>query len=156
VKEFAGSDDAWPEEGATMQNIAAQQLWDAKTLKDVLERKKMALLDQDWELAKAAAVRRVSNAVEHYAVCRSAACRRARRCVGNKAPCRRLSEHELKPEEMHRLVEGLYIAIQQERRAAAYERRPPRVSEAVTNYRPWAAPSSSPGLTGRPSNRERR
>jgi hypothetical protein len=142
VKEFAGSNDACLEKGATMQNFTAQQLWDTKYLKDVLqaglERQKMARSEQDWKLAVTEAVRRVSNAVEHYAVCRSAACRRARRCVGNTIPCTLLSERELKPGEMQRLVNSLYVRIQQERRAAAYERRPPCVTGAVANYKPWA------------------
>jgi hypothetical protein len=141
-----------------MQNFTAQP-WDAKTLKDVgqagLERRQMAQFEQDWNLAVAEAVRRVSNAVEHHAVCRSAACRRARRCVGNTIPCTLLLERESKPGETHPLVKRLYVRIQLERRAAAYERRPPCVTGAVADYRPWAAPSSSPGLTGRPSNRGR-
>ena len=124
-----------------MQNFTAQQLWDAKYLKDVLqaglERQKMAQFEQDWNLAVVEAVRRVSNAVEHYAVCRSAACRRARRCVGNTVPCTLLSERELKPGEMQRLVKSLYVRIQQERRAAVREGRPPRVTDAVANYKPW-------------------
>jgi hypothetical protein len=160
VKEFAGSDDACLKKGATMQNSTAQQLWDAKCLKDVLQaglqRQKTAQFAQDWSLAVDEAVRRVSNAAGHHAVCRSAACRRARRCVGNTIPCTLLSERELKPGKMQQLINRLYVQIQLERRTAAYERRPPRVTDAVTNYRPWAAPSSSPGLTGRPSNRERR
>ena len=142
-----------------MQNFTAQQLWDTKTLKDVLqaglERQKMAQFKQDWDLAVAEAVRRVSNAVEHYAVCQSAACCRARRCVGNTIPCTLLLERELQSEKMQRLLKGLYIRIQQERRAAAYERRPPCITGALANTKPWTAPSSSPGLTGRPSNRER-
>jgi hypothetical protein len=142
-----------------MQNFTAQQLWDAKTLKDVgqagLERQRMAQAEQDWNLAVTEAVRRISNAVEHYAVCRSAACRRARRCVGNTIPCTLLSERELQSGKMQRLAKSFYVRIQQERRAAAYERRPPRVTGAVANYKPWTAPSSSPGSTGRPSNRER-
>ena len=144
-----------------MQNITAQQLWDVEYLKDCfqegLERRKTALSEQDWKLAKMEAAQRVSNAVEHYAVCRSAACRRARRCVGNKAPCRRLSETESRPAEWRRLVEGLYVRIQQERRAAAFERRPPCVTSAVKDYRPWRnelevmLSLSSQGLTGRSS-----
>jgi hypothetical protein len=159
VKEFAGSDDACLEEGATMQNSTAQQLWDTKTLKDLaqagLERQKMARFEQDWNLAVAEAVRRVSNAVEHYAVCRSAACRRARRCVGNTVPCTLLLERELQSGKMQRLLKSLYVRIQLERRAAVREGRPPCITGAVANYKPRAAPSSSPGLTGRPSNRER-
>jgi hypothetical protein len=143
VKEFAGSDDACLEEGATMQNFTAQQLWDVDYLKGCqqagLERRKTAQFEQDWSLAVAEAVRRVSNAVEHYAVCRSAACRRARRCVGNTIPCTLLSESELKPGEMQRLINRLYVRIQQERRAAAYERRPPCVTGAVADYRPWTS-----------------
>jgi hypothetical protein len=126
-----------------MQNTTAHQFWDVNYLKDVLqaglERKRMAQFEQDWILAEMEAVRRVSNAVEHYVACRSAACRRARRCVGNKAPCKRLSERELKPGEMYGLVEGLYIRIQQERRAAVYEGRPPCVAAAVANYQPWTS-----------------
>jgi hypothetical protein len=136
VKEFAGGDDAWPDAGATMQNITA--LWDMEYLKDCfqeeLERRKTALFEQDWKLAEMEAARRVSTAVEHYTVCRSARCRRARRCVGNKALCKRASESELKPAELQRLVERLYIRIQQERRAAAYEGRPPCVTAAATSY----------------------
>jgi hypothetical protein len=124
-----------------MQNPTAQ-LWDTKTLNDVLqaglERQKTAQFEQDWNLAVTEAVRRVSNAVEHYAVCRSAACRRARRCVGNTVPCTLRSERELKPGQMQRLVKSLYVRIQQERRAAAYGRRPPCVAGAVANYKPWA------------------
>jgi hypothetical protein len=125
-----------------MQNSTAQ-LWDTKTLKDVLqaglERQKMAQFEQDWNLAVAEAVRRISNAVEHYAVCRSAACRRARRCVGNTIPCTLLSERELEAGKMQRLVKSFYVRIQQERRAAVHEGRPPRVTDAVANYRPWTS-----------------
>src|ERR1700709_1199415 len=114
-----------------MQNFAAQP-WDVKTLKDALqtglERQEMAQFKQDWNLAVAETVRRVSNAVEHYAVCRSAACRRARRCVGNTIPCTLLSEREWKAEKMQRLVKSLYVRIQQERRAAVHEGRPPCVT----------------------------
>jgi hypothetical protein len=124
-----------------MRNVSTQQLWDVDYLKgcqqEGLARRKTAQFEQDWSLAVAEAVRRVSNAVEHYAVCRSAACRRARRCVGNTTPCTLLSERELKPGEMQRLIKSLYVRIQQERRAAAYERRPPRVTDAVTNYKRW-------------------
>ena len=126
-----------------MRNITTQQLWDVDYLKgcqqDGLERRKTAQFEQDWNLAVAEAVRRVSNAVEHHAVCRTAACRRARRCVGNTIPCTLLSERELKPGEMDRLIKRLYVRIQQERRAAAYEGRPPRVTDAVANYRPWTS-----------------
>ena len=123
-----------------MQNSTAQ-LWDTKTLKDVLqaglERQKMAQAEQDWNLAVTEAVRRVSNAVAHHAVCRSAACRRARRCVGNTVPCTLLSERE--PGKMQGMVKSLYVRIQQERRAAAYERRPPCVTGAVATTKPWAS-----------------
>ena len=126
-----------------MQNFTAQQLWDVDYLKGCLEdglaRRKTAQFEQDWSLAVTEAVRRVSNAVEHYAVCRSAACRRARRCVGNTVPCTLLSERELQSGKMQRLVKSFYVRIQQERRAAAYERRPPCVTDAVTNYRPWTS-----------------
>jgi hypothetical protein len=142
-----------------MQNFTAQQLWDTKVLKEVLqaglERHKKAQFKQDRSLAVEEAVRRVSNAVQHHAACRTAACRRARRCVGNTIPCTLLFERELKPGEMDRLIDRIYVRIQQERRAAASERRPPCVAAPVRSYRPGAAPSSSPGLTGRPSNRGR-
>ena len=122
-----------------MQNFTTQ-LWDAKTLNDVvqagLERQKTAQFEQDRNLAVTEAVRRVSNAVEHHAVCRTAACRRARRCVGNTIPCTLLSEREWKSGKWQRLVESFYVRIQQERRAAVREGRPPRVTDAVANYRP--------------------
>jgi hypothetical protein len=125
-----------------MQNFTAQ-FWDAKYLNDVgqaaLERQKMAQSEQDWNLAVTEAVRRVSNAADHYAVCQSAACRRARRCVGNTIPCTLLLERESKPGETHPLVKRLYVRIQQERRAAAHERRPPCVTGALTNYKPWTS-----------------
>jgi hypothetical protein len=149
-----------------MKNITAPPLWDVEYLKsrlqEELEAQKTAQCEQDWKLAEIEAARRLSNAVEHHAACRSAACRRARRCVGNKAPCRRLSKSELKPGDFEELVERLYLRMQQERRAAADEGRPPCVAAAAANYRPWrsrvadAAASSSPGLTGQPSIRERR
>ncbi len=124
-----------------MHNITAHQFWDVDYLKGQfqagMERRKKAQFEQDWKLAVTEAVQRVSNAVEHHAACRTAACRRARRCVGNTIPCTLLSERELKPGQMQRLIEGLYVRIQQERRAAAYERRPPCVTGAVANYRPW-------------------
>ena len=126
-----------------MPNIAAHQFWDVDYLKGRfqagLQRHKKAQFKQDWNLAVAEAVQRVSNATKHYAVCRTAACRRARRCVGNTIPCTLLSERELKPGEMERLIERIYVRIQQERRAAAYERRPPCVADAVANYKPWAS-----------------
>jgi hypothetical protein len=40
---------------------------------------------------------------------------------------------------MQQLIDRLYVRIQLERRAAAYERRPPRVTDAVANYKPWAS-----------------
>jgi hypothetical protein len=126
-----------------MRNLTTQHLWDVEYLKgclqEGLEIRKTAQFDQDWKVAETEAVRRLSNAVEHYAVCRSAACRRARRCVGNTVPCRRLSEREMRPGEMQGLAERLYKRIQQERRAAAYEGRPPRVNDAVVNYRRGAS-----------------
>jgi hypothetical protein len=109
-----------------MQDFTAQP-WDAKTLKDALqaglERQKMAQFKQDWNLAVVEAVRRVSNAVEHH--------------VGNTIPCTLLSEREWTHGKMPRLVKSFYVRIQQERRAAVHERRPPRVTGAVANYRPW-------------------
>ena len=96
-----------------MPNVSTQQLWDVDYLKgcqqEGLERRKTAQFEQDWSLAVAEAVRRVSNAAEHHAVCRTAACRRARRCVGNTIPCTLLSERELKPGEMQRLINSLYV-----------------------------------------------
>jgi hypothetical protein len=139
VKEFAGSDDACLDEGATMQNFTTQP-WDTKVLKDVeqaiLERQKTAQFKQDSNVAVAEAVRRVSNAVEHYAVCRSAACRRARRCVANTVPCTLLFERELKPGEMQRMINRFYVRIQQERRAAAWRHQRLDVLVPVTRKLP--------------------
>jgi hypothetical protein len=122
-----------------MRNTTMHQLWDVEylngCLREGLARRKTAQFEQDWKLAVMEAVRRVSNAAEHYAACRSAACRRARRCVGNTVPCTLLSERELKPGKMQGLVARLYVRLQQERRAAASEGRPPRVTDAVTNYK---------------------
>ena len=57
-----------------MQNFTAQ-FWDAKTLNDLLqaglERQKTAQFEQDRNLAVTEAVRSVSNAFEHYAVCQT-------------------------------------------------------------------------------------
>src|SRR3954463_9504750 len=53
AEQFAGSDDACLDEGATMQNFTAQP-WDAKTLSDALqeglERQKTARFKHDWNL----------------------------------------------------------------------------------------------------------
>ena len=126
-----------------MRNVNTQQLWDVDYLKgcqqEGLARRKTAQFEQDWNLAVIETVRRLSNAVEHYAVCRSAACRGARRCVGNTIPCTLLSERELQAGKMQRLVKSLYVRIQQERRAAAYEGRPPCVTGAVTSNKPWTS-----------------
>ena len=123
-----------------MRNLSTQQLWDVDYLKgcqqEGLARRKTAQFEQDWSLAVAEAVRRVSNAVEHHAVCRTAACRRARRCVGNTIPCTLLSERELQAGKMQQLIKSFYVRIQQERRAAAYEGRPHCVTDAVADYRP--------------------
>ena len=116
-----------------MQNFIAQP-WDTKTLKDALqaglERQKTAQFKQDWNLAVTEAVQRISNAVGHHAVCRTAACRRARRCVGNTIPCTLLSERELQSEKMQRLLKGLYVQNpagaprrRSGRPAASYDRR---------------------------------
>jgi hypothetical protein len=40
---------------------------------------------------------------------------------------------------MQRLIKSFYVRIQQERRAAATERRPPCVTDAVANYQPWTS-----------------
>jgi len=135
VKVFAGSDDAWPDEGVIMNNITAP-FWDSEFLKgrlqEGLERNQEAQFEQDWKLAETEAVRRLANAVGYPVSCRSARCRRARRCAGSEEPCKQLWERELNPAEMQQLIEKLYVRIQQERRAAAHEGRPPRVHDALT------------------------
>jgi hypothetical protein len=117
-----------------MQNITAP-FWDSEFLKDRLqeglERNTTAQFEQDWKLAEAEAVRRLAYAVGYPVSCRSARCRRARCCVGSEEPCKQLWKSELRPEEMQRLVEKLYVQIQQERRAAVHEGRPPRVHDAA-------------------------
>ena len=83
-------------------------------------RQDLGQFDQDWQRARAEAVRDLANDLEHHGVCRSARCRRARRCAGTNADCRRLAERELQPEELQPLAEEVYLRLQQERRAAAY------------------------------------
>src|ERR1044071_3998888 len=78
VKQFAGSDDAWPGEGDTMQNIAAQHLWDVQFLKDRRQAGLERQFDQDWERARTEALRDLANDMEHHCVCRSARGRRSR------------------------------------------------------------------------------
>jgi hypothetical protein len=135
VKAFAGSDDARPEQGATMQNITAQ-FWDSESLKgylqEGLERQKTAQFEQDWKRAEIEAAQRISTAADFPLMCRSPRCRRARRCAGTTAPCKGVWKSELKPAERERLVEEAYVRIQQERRAAVIEGRPPRLHDALT------------------------
>jgi hypothetical protein len=118
-----------------MPNITAP-FWDVEFLNDRLQQEpqpdRTAQFEQDWKLAESEAVRRASNAVEHAVICRSPRCRRARHCVGNEALCRRLGETELGPAGFEGMVEKLYARIQQERRAAVREGRPPRLHDAVT------------------------
>jgi hypothetical protein len=118
-----------------MPNITAP-FWDVEFLNDRLQQEpqpdRTAQFEQDWKLAEIEAVRRVSNAVEYPVMCRSPRCRRARRCVGNEALCKQLAETELGPVDVQGLVEKLYARIQQERRAAVREGRPPRLHDAVT------------------------
>ena len=117
-----------------MANITAP-FWDVEFLKgrlqEGLERNTVAQFEQDWELAKTEAVRRLAFACGHPVSCRSARCRRARRCVGSEAPCKELWKSEQTPWEWQQLVEKLYAQIQQERRAAVHEGRPPRVADAA-------------------------
>ena len=120
VKQFAGSDDARPDGGETMQNIAAQHFWDVQFLKDRQQAGLERQFDQDWERARTEALRDLANDMEHHCGCRSARCRRARRCVGTDADCRRRAERELQPEELQQEAEEVYLRLQQERRAAAY------------------------------------
>jgi hypothetical protein len=103
-----------------MQNIAAQHLWDVQFLKDHQRAGLERQFDQDWQRARAQAIRDLANDLEHHCVCRSARCRRARRCAGTDADCRRQAERELQPEELQQLAEEVYLCLQQERRAAAY------------------------------------
>jgi hypothetical protein len=123
-----------------MKNITMQPIWDADCLKKcehaAMARMKTAQFAEDQERALTEAARRVSNAIGQYFECRSARCRRARRCVSNQAFCTLVFARELEPEEMQRSVGKAYLRIQQERRTAAYERRPPLVTDAVTNYKP--------------------
>jgi hypothetical protein len=118
-----------------MPNITAQ-FWDVEFLKDRMQEEpqpdRMAQFEQDWKLAGIEAVRRVSNAVEYPVNCRSPRCRRARRCVDHEALCKQLAETELGPAGLQGMVEKLYARIQQERRAAVREGRPPRLHDAVT------------------------
>ena len=117
-----------------MANITAP-FWDVEFLNDCLraglERNTTAQFEQDWKVAEAEAVRRTAFAADYPVSCRSARCRRARRCVDSEAPCKELWKSELKPGEMQGLVEKLYAQIQQERRAAVHEGRPPRVHDAA-------------------------
>ena len=103
-----------------MQNITSQHLWDVEFLKDRQQAGLERQFDQDWQRARAEAVRDLANDLEHHCVCRSARCRRARRCAGTDADCRRLAERELQPEELEQLAEEVYLRLQQERRAAAH------------------------------------
>jgi hypothetical protein len=118
-----------------MPNITAP-FWDVEFLSDRPQHEpqpdREAQFEQDWELAEIEAVRRVSNAVEYPVICRSPRCRRARRCVDHEALCKRLAEAELSPVDLQGMIEKLYARIQQERRAAVREGRPPRLHDAVT------------------------
>jgi hypothetical protein len=141
VKQFAGSDDAWPEhkESQIMQrNTPMPPLWDAEFPKHrvqaAIDRAKYAQSQRDWRTAEIYVERAMSDVFDQYHCCELSRCRRARHCIGNPPRCwePRISEQRL-PAKVQDSIEKAYALIQIERAAAAREGRPARVLRPAPN-----------------------
>src|SRR4051794_21707097 len=111
--------------------------WDAEFPKQRLEaaaeRIEDARSERDWQTAEIEVERAISDKFDNHRRCMLSRCRRARRCIGNAPLCwrRPISEHHL-PAKVQDTIERVYVAIQQERQAAAREGRLPRVLRPMT------------------------
>ena len=107
-------------------------LWDAEFPKQRLQaaiaEAKDARAERDWQSAEIQVERAISDEFETHHACVLSRCRRTRRCIGNPPMCwqPRIIEHVI-PAELQDWMERVYVAIQQEREAAAREGRTPRV-----------------------------
>jgi hypothetical protein len=140
--EFAGSDDAWPErKGAALmaRKLTEPTLWDAEFPKQRLQRAielaKENRSDRDWRSAEIEVERAISDKFDNHRACALSRCRRARRCIGNPPLCwsKRITDHRI-PAKVQDTIDRVYVAIQQEREAAAREGRAPRVLRPVAAH----------------------
>jgi hypothetical protein len=110
--------------------------WDARTLKArtqaATERAENVQAEQDWNSAAIYAERIVSDVRKRFTICPLPACRRARGCRGNPTIC--LPANAGKAAEAS--IENIYAQIQQQRRAAAWQRRRLDVLVPVTRKLP--------------------
>jgi hypothetical protein len=143
VKQFAGSDDAWPDDKeaceAMQRNNSMPALWDAEfpkqRMKGAIESVRYAQSQRDWQTAHIYVERVIADQYDRHHVCELSRCRRARHCIGNPPRCwsRRLSELARIPAKVQDSIEKGYALIQQERATAAREGRAPRVLPPGTN-----------------------
>jgi hypothetical protein len=111
------------------------KFWDAQTLKAHTQaangRAQSAQAEQDWKRATIYVERALSNESGLFEFCRLPACRRARACRGNPTLC-------LAPEsaEMQNAIDDIYVRIQQQRRAGAFDGRRLDMLDPVTRKLP--------------------
>jgi hypothetical protein len=111
-------------------------LWDAELPKqrqrDAIAKAKEARADRDWQSAEIQVERAISDQFDNHRDCVLSRCRRTRRCIGNPPLCwqPRIIEHVI-PVMLQEWMERVYVAIQQEREAAAREGRAPHVLRPV-------------------------
>ena len=113
-------------------------LWDAEFPKQrqraAIELAKETREVSDWQSAELEVERAISDQFDNHRACALSRCGRARRCIGNPPLCwqRRIGEYD-QPAELQDTIDRAYVAIQQERAAAAREGRAPRVLRPGTN-----------------------
>lgn len=113
------------------RSTSIPELWDAEFMKErmqlAVEETQDALFVQDWQAAEISVRQKIADLHSRHRVCALSRCRRARRCIGNAPLCWRSPLGERQPGKVQDWIEGAYVAIQQERAAAAQEARVPRV-----------------------------
>jgi hypothetical protein len=109
------------------------RIWDSKALKqrerEARDEVLAAQSDDDWKFAVLQLERGKSDLEYGFADCPLPACRRAKHCVGNPLIC--TARGELQPGSEQGAVEEFYADIQQERRNAAAQGRPPDVERVL-------------------------
>jgi hypothetical protein len=114
-------------------------LWDAEypkqRLQAAIEQAECDRSVRDWQSAELEVERAISDKFDNHGCCALSRCRRTRRCIGNPPLCwhKRIGEYD-QPAKVQDWIDRVYVAIQQEREAAAREGRLPRVLRPLTQY----------------------
>jgi hypothetical protein len=114
------------------------RLWDAETLKDRAQaangRAQSALAEQDRRRAAIYIERALCDQRGIYEYCTLPGCRRARCCRGNPPVC--LAADATASDSMQNAIDQIYVSIQEQRRAAAYDGRKLDLLDPVTRKLP--------------------